>query len=155
MGQPIRSRWWVRAVVGFALGCVWWVVVFLAWCAVAAVSFGGLEQALKAMEQRTSRDWVPLAFGGYFVSAIGAWMGGIVGPLVVGAAPRRSRRPLLDSSALGAALGAVPGAAIGCLIGWAIDPIDNSPTWEYSIFGAGLTLGVLGGVIGGRLVAGR
>ncbi|MDY3550968.1 hypothetical protein R5W24_000037 [Gemmata sp. JC717] len=83
------------------------------WLAVLAAGYGGLDTGLSRFK---SEPWAPVAMAAYFGFVSGAWVGGAVGPVAVGAS--RRRRPVLTSSFLAAMVGGASAATGGAALGW-------------------------------------
>jgi hypothetical protein len=143
-------QWGGRALAGLGLGCIWSSLVSLAWIGFISAASGSLERALR---QQKHEPWGVVLSVTFMATAVASFLGGLIGPLALGAAGRM-RRPVLSSSAWGGASGAVLGVAVGLLAGWA--------SWEYAPrtllclllpLGLSVPAGLLGGWLGGRVIA--
>jgi hypothetical protein len=113
------------------------------WFGLAHAIYGDLDQLL--MKQSAIQDWqVALFFASYFGAAAAAWVGGTVGPLLLGA--KTYRGSVLHSSAFGGFLSAVGGSMAGFVVGviclW-YDPLSDLGIWIP--LGLGLPIGAVGG----------
>jgi hypothetical protein len=138
-----------REVAGFCLGWVWSSVISLLWLGLAAAWYGGLESALERLKDE---PWIPIVGGGYFVSALGSWVGGMIGAVVAGF-PRGDRRSVFSSSGRGAAFGGLIGAVVGLIAGWVCCDFGHRSTmYQVVVFGLSLPVGLLAGWLGGQPV---
>jgi hypothetical protein len=103
--QPLTWRTLLgRLGAGILLGLIWDSLVNVAWLGVVLLTYGSLDDYLKAPKTGEGR-WCRLP---PFCHRVRQVSGGMVGPLAVGGAAR-VRRPVLYSSACGGALDAVLG----------------------------------------------
>ncbi len=143
----------MRLVAGLFWGWVWSCLVIVAWIGLAALAIGDVYMMYEAM---MGRPWAPYVLGASRASILGSFLGGLVGTLSMGNAPARIRRPVLVSSAAGAALGALIPAVAACVVVWAdLRQGPRSTLYEWGIPGAALLGGALGGWLGGRVVQGH
>lgn len=146
------GRWFMRLVAGLFWGWFWSCLVCAGWIGLATAAYGDISRASEAM---TGRAWAPYVFGAAATSGIGSFVGGLVGPLSIGNASSRVRRPILISSGSGATFGALIGILAACVVMW----ISQQQGPRSTLFGwaaPGLSVlgGVLGGWLGGRVVLG-
>ena len=137
-----------RAALGVCLGWAWASFVSLVWLGAASVWYGVLDRALANLK---GEWWSPIAFAGYFASVPAGWVGGIVGPAVLG--PGRFRRPVPTDVLLGGMLGSGIATLVGTVAGWAIwreDPRSLLVVWVP--MGLGVVVGATAGWIAGRFV---
>jgi uncharacterized membrane protein YeaQ/YmgE (transglycosylase-associated protein family) len=86
-------------------------------------------------------------------SMLGRYIGAFVGPLAIGAASTRVRRPVVLSSLFGATSGAVLGALAGCVAEAIAQRHDRrSMLGMYIAIAVFLPVGLFGGWYGGRAV---
>jgi len=145
--RPTVARCLGRAVAGLGLGWIWSSCAGLTWIVLAAAAYRDLDRALVGLK---SEPWTPVALAGYVASALAAFFGGLVGPLVP-ATGDRARRPVLTSSVRGGTFGAALGTAAGFLAGWAcLVYAPRSMLFVWVALGLGTAAGLVGGWLGGR-----
>ena len=137
----------VRAAAGFGLGWVWASITSLFWIEALAAGYGGLERGLELFK---GEKWVPIVGAAFFASTVASWVGGTVGPVVLG--PSRYRSPVLGSSLLGGTSGAALAAVVGATGGWLVWVELAWPVNAILPLGLGLLVGVLTGWLAGRLL---
>jgi hypothetical protein len=145
-------RWFGRVIAGIFWGWVWSSLVIGGWLGLAAAAYGDISQASEILMHKAWGRYAVNAFG---ASMLGSYVGGFVGPLSIGAASCRVRRPVLLSSIFGAAYGAAVGAVAGCVTEWIGQRYDpRSMLGFWMALGVSLPVGLLGGWLGGRAVLG-
>jgi hypothetical protein len=139
-------------VAGLFWAWVWSSLVIGGWLGLAVAAYGDISRATEAM---MGKRWAMLADAAAMASTLGSFVGGLVGPLSIGAARCRVRRPVVLSSIFGAALAAAIGTLAGGVSEWIsqqYDPRSMLGTWM--ALGVSLPVGLLGGWLGGRAVLG-
>jgi hypothetical protein len=144
------ARWCERVIAGLFWGWVWSSLVGAGWVGLAAVAYGDIGRATEAM---MGKAWAQFAWSAFMVSMLGSFIGCLVGPLSIGNAPTRVRRPILLSSNLGGAVGAVIGTVAACVTEWVSQRYaPRSMLGLWMAFGVSLPFGLLGGWLGGRAI---
>jgi hypothetical protein len=144
------KQWLGRFLAGLIFGWVWNSFVQLDWVGLATAIYGSLERALNQMQPGF---WMGMAFAGYFASAPASFFGGLVGPLALDCVPR-IRRPMVCSSASGAALAAATGTVLGLFAGCVIwHMAGRSMLIVWVPLGLSVPVGVGSGVLGGMIVS--
>ncbi len=147
------ARWFERVIVGLFWGWVWSSVVIGGWLGLAAAAYGDISRASEVMMRKA---WGQYAVTAFMVSMLGSFVGGLVGPLSIGAASSRVRRPVVLSSIFGAAFGAVIGTVAACAAEWISQRCaPRSMLGMWIALCVSLPVGLLGGWLGGRAVLGR
>ena len=146
------ARWFERVIAGLFWGWVWISLVAAGWASLPAVAYGDNDRASDAM---MGKAWAVFAFSAAMASMLGSFIGAVVGPLSIGAASTRIRRPVVVSSLLGATFGAVIGAVAGCTAEWVSHLYDaRSMLGMWMAIVVSLPAGLIGGWCGGRAVLG-
>lgn len=150
-------RWLVRALAGVALSYVWMALVVGAWIGVATMLHGSFAGSFEVRGRRDGGLLALLAAIGPGSAIVGVGIGGFVGPLWVGSGPGRPRRPLLASSACGAALGGAGAAMVAVVMVWGFirDVYPSLIYVELTVMGSCVAAGGMGGVLGARLISRR
>ncbi len=146
------ARWFERVIAGLFWGWVWSSLVIGGWLGLATVAYGDISRASEIMMRKA---WGQYAVTAFMVPMLGSFVGGFVGPLTIGAASTRVRRPVLLSSIFGAAFGAVIGTVAACATEWISQRCaPRSMLGMWIALGVSLPVGLLGVWLGGRAVLG-
>ena len=140
---PRRWRFWLlRTLAALAFAFALSAVVEACWIGLLVALYGDLDTALKDVRP------TPITAGGsaaFFASALAAFLGAFIAPLVLGSCTQR-RRAVVLSSVHGAVLAVLPAILLAALAGslsWVVAPGTMTFAW------IGLALGVLAGIGGG------
>jgi hypothetical protein len=144
------ARWLGRVIAGLFWGWVWSSLVAGGWLGLAALAYGDISRASEIVMRK---PWGQYAVSALMVSMLGSFVGGFVGPLSIGPASSRVRRPVLLSSLFGAAFGAAIGTVAACATEWISQRCaPRSMLGMWMGLGVSLPVGLLGGWLGGRAV---
>jgi hypothetical protein len=150
MPRLTPARWFERVVAAFFWCWVWSSVVAAGWATLPAVAYGDIGYGFAQM---MSKAWAPFAFCAAMASMLGSAIGAFVGPLAIGGASTRVRRPVVLSPLFGATSGAVLGALAGCAAEWVAQIyVRRSMLGMHIAIAVSLPIGLFGGWYGGRAV---
>jgi hypothetical protein len=137
---PLRWRFWLlRTLAALAFAFAASALVEAGWIGLLVAAYGGFDTALKDLRTTTITAGGSAAF---FASAIAAFMGAFIAPLVLGRCTQR-RRTVVLSSVVGAVLATLP--ALTGSLSWVVAPGTMMFAW------IGLALGVVAGICGGAM----
>ncbi len=146
-------QWTVRAIAGLFLGWLWATLVGAGWTGLAALAYGDVSRAFDLMHREA---WAPYVYSASLISMLGSWVGGLVGPLSMGVASSRVRRPILVSSACGTAFAAAIGVVVGLAWMWFwlrfATPSVAMAWMMRGFFLLSVVVGLVGGWLGGRVI---
>lgn len=150
---PIGWRQWVkRAIFGLLFAYIWNSFLAICWFGIKDATSDGFD-ANPGRVRITM--WGTMLFAAYFSSAVASFLGGFLGPLAMGRSPRVSR-PILLSSAFGAAIATLTSVPVGLFIGWWYSlNASHSLSMVFVAMACGGIIGIGAGIIAGRLVAGN
>lgn len=147
------GQWAVRAIAGLFLGWMWANLVVAGWIGLSALVYGDVSRAFDLMMREA---WAPYVLSASLISMLGSLVGGLVGPLSMGAASSRVRRPILLSSACGAAFAAALGIVVCFAWVWLwlrfATPSVAMAWMMPGLFLLSVVVGLIGGWLGGRVI---
>jgi hypothetical protein len=119
----------------------------------ATLAYGDIASAFEGMKGKT---WERSVIGASSLSIFASYIGGFVGPILIGASAGRVRRPVLLSSIFGAAFAALIGAVAALPAEWICERYAPRSMLRMDvILVLSLLVGLLGGWLGGGVVLRR